>query len=102
MAKKTIAEEKLKLDAILRQSSGDEDLLDKALELYKIIEYADMNVFNEGRRSIYVRKYENYDMLDGDSKRFWDTNSRLFFFIEDNSRDYLDYFAFILYLGKIV
>lgn len=102
MAKKTIAEEKQKLDAILRQSSDDEDLSDKVLKLYKIIEYAYMNVFNEGRRSICVRKCENYNLLDGDSKRFWDTYSRLFFFIEDSSRDNLDYSAFILYLGKIV
>jgi len=103
MAKATIAEEKQKLDAILKQSSEDEDLSNKVLELYEIIDYAIRNVFDEGRQPhSNERKCENYNLLDGDSKRFWDTYSRLFSFIGERSRENLDYSAFILYLGKIV
>ena len=101
-AKKTIYEEKQKLIAALKQSSDDEDLTDKVLYIYGLIEYAYTNVFNEGQHpSIYTHKCENYKLLDGKSKKFWNTYSRLFKYLS-SSRDELDYSAFILYLGKIV
>ncbi len=102
-ARKTITEEKQKLLAALKQSSNDEDLTDDVLKIYKIIEYTYMNVFNQGQHtSEKIQKCENYNLLDGDSKTFWNTYSRLYYFIESKYRDELDYSAFILYLGKIV
>ena len=104
MAKQTINEEKQKLLNALRQSSDSEDLTEDVLKIYKIIEYAYMNVFNQSRNPPRrVRGCYNYELLDGKSKTFWKTYSRLVDFIEHESQpDELDYSAFILYLGKIV
>lgn len=104
MAKQTINDEKQKLLDALKQSSDNEDLTEEVLNIYKIIEYAYMNVFNQGRYPPRrVRVCYNYDLLDGKSKTFWNTFSRLFDFINHESQpDELDYSAFILYLGKIV
>ena len=103
MAKKTIKEEKQKLIAVLKRSSDDDDLTDKVLKIYRIIEHVYMNVFNEGRHYSYIeQECENYKLLDDKSQQFWNTYSRLSYFIKSVSRDELDYSAFILYLGKIV
>ena len=101
-AKKTIYEEKHKLLAVLKQSSDDEDLADKVFELYKVIENVHMNVLNEGQHTSNYVQCENYRLLAVKSQKFWNTYSRLSQFIENASRDELDYSAFILYLGKIV
>lgn len=102
-AKKTINEEKQKLITALKQSSDDEDLTDKVLYIYGLIEYAFMNVFNEGQHpSIHIQKCENYNLLEDTSQTFWKTYSRLSYYLKNASRDELDYSAFILYLGKIV
>ena len=104
MAKQTINEEKQKLLDALRLSSDDEDLTEDVLKIYKIIEYAHMNVFNQGRYAPgRVRWCCNYDLLDGKSKTFLKTFSRLSqFLINESQPDELDYSAFILYLAKIV
>jgi hypothetical protein len=104
MAKQTINEEKQKLLDAMKQSSDNEDLTEEVLKIYKIIEYAYLNVFNQGR---YAHKRlgvcYNYNLLDGKSKTLWNTYSRLFVFISCESQpDELDYSAFILYLAKIV
>ena len=102
-AKKTINEEKQKLIAALKNSSDDEDLTDKVLELYNIIENVYMNILNEGQHSCNnVQSCKNFELLDGKSQKFWNTFSRLSYYIKSASRDDLDYSAFILYLGKIV
>lgn len=104
MAKQTINEEKQKLLDALRQSSDNEDLTEDVLKIYNIIEYVYTNVFNQGSNpSRRVRKCYNFGLLDGKSKTFWKTFSRLVDFIEHESQpDELDYSAFILYLVKIV
>ena len=104
MAKQTINDEKQKLLDALKQSSDNEDLTEEVLNIYKIIEYAYMNVFNQGRDfSRGALTCNNYKLLDGKSKKFWNTFSRLSVFLNCESQpDELDYSAFILYLGKIV
>ena len=103
LAKKTISEEKEKLLAALQQTSDDDDFENNVIELYGLIEYAYMNVFNEGQHTHdKEQKCEHYNILDGKSQTFWKTYSRLSNFINGASRDELDYSAFILYLGKIV
>ena len=104
MAKRTINEEKQKLLDALKQSSDNEDLTEDVLKIYNIIDYAYMNVFDQGSNPHrIVRKCYNYGLLDGKSKAFWKTFSRLVDFIEYESQpDELDYSAFILYLVKIV
>lgn len=103
IANRTIQEEKRKIIAALKRSSDDEDFTDKILQLYCLIEYAYMNVFNKGHHYSYKPdKCKNYHLLDRKSQTFWDTYSRLSGFLKNASRDELDYSAFILYLGKIV
>ena len=97
IAKQTINEEKQKLFNALKQSSDNEDLTEDVLKIYNIIEYAYMNVFDQGRNSPRrVRACYNYNLLDDKSKTFWNTFSRLFAFINCESQpDELDYSAFI-------
>ena len=103
IALKTIVEEKNKLISLLKRSSDDEDLTDKVFNLYKIIANAYMTVLNEGQdHSNIIQKCKNYNLLDHNSKTFWNTYSRLCHYIEKKNRNELDYSAFILYLGKIV
>ncbi len=102
-AKKTINEKKVKLLAALKRSSEDEELTDKVLSLYGVIEYVYLNVLNQNRLySNYVFECLNYRLLDVESRRFWNTYSRLSRFMHHAICDELDYSAFILYLAKIV
>ena len=103
IAKQTINEEKQKLLTAMKLSSNDEDLTEKVLKVYDIIEYAYDNVFYQGQHSPKVQTHIYYDLLDGQSKAFWNTYSRLSqFLICESQPDELDYSAFILYLAKIV
>lgn len=104
MAKQTINEEKQKLLETLKQSSDNEDLTEDVLNIYNIIEYAYVNVFYQGYNpSRNKLTCNNYNLLDGKSKTFWKTYSRLVdFIVHDYQPDELDYSAFILYLVKIV
>lgn len=103
IAKQTINEEKQKLLTAMKLSSNDEDLTEKVLTVYNIIESAYDNVLNEGRHNLKVQKHIYYNLLDGRSKLFWNTYSRLSqFLIYESQPDELDYSAFILYLAKII
>lgn len=102
-AANTLREMKLNLTIALKHSNKDEDLSDKVLNLYNAIEYAFMNVFNEGKGyNIKNQECENYKLLDNKSKIFWNTYSRLSVFLDKEELEELDYSAFIMYLGKIV
>ena len=103
IAKQTINEEKQKLLTAMKHLSDDDDLTDKVLKVYDIIEYAYDNVFYQGQHSPKVQTHIYYDLLDGQSKAFWNTYSRLSqYLICESQPDELDYSAFILYLAKIV
>ena len=103
MARNAINEEKQKIIDVSKPFSNDEDLTDRVLRLYNLIEHVFVNVLNEVRYvNDNVRRCTNYSMLAKKSKRFWNTYERLTRVIEEWDRDELDYSAFILYLGKIV
>ena len=102
IAKNTIDEEKQKLKNALEQSLDGDDLTNKVIEIYDIIDCAYRNVLNEGQHASDYEICDNYKLLDFQSQKFWDTYSRLSKFIKSESREELDYSAFILYLGKII
>ena len=100
---KTIKEEKQSLLDLLKHSSQDEDLTNKVIELYRIIEFVFMNVLNEGKPyTNTIERCKNFNLLDKKSRVFWNTYSRLSSFLPKQEQNELDYSAFILYLGKIV
>lgn len=103
LARKTIEEEKQKLKDALRRSSDDEDLTGQVIYIYGLIEYAYRYVLNDRQyHTIRTYRFENYRLLDGKSKKFWRSYSRLLECLRGTPLDELDYSAFIIYLGKIL
>lgn len=98
----TIKEEKRNLQIALKHSN--EDLTERILYIYGIIENAYLNVLNKGKRPKQTVKCQNFTELDPLSRKFWNTYYRLSSLDADENEEFreLDYSAFVLYFGKIV
>lgn len=99
-ALKTIKEEKQKLRAILKCSN--EDLTERILDIYDIIDNTYTTVLNEGKKVEPTVKCNHFKELESHSRKYWNTYYRLSTIDAGEKMSDLDYSAFVLYFGKIV
>lgn len=99
-ALQTIREEKQNLRELLKH--GNQDLTEKILNIYAIIENSYLKVLNNGKKPLPTVKCQHFSELDTHSRRFWNTYYRLSTIDTNEEFSELDYSAFVLYFGKIV